>query len=37
MDSFLFYIDYYYNCIKFVDEFRFEQMICDKYTITKWK
>jgi len=25
------------GCIKFIDEFGFEQEVCDKYTVSKWK
>jgi len=25
------------GCIKFVDEYKFQQEICDKFTVTKWK
>jgi hypothetical protein len=25
------------GCVKFIDEFKFEQEVCDKFTISKWK
>ena len=25
------------GCVKFLDEFQFEQEVCDKFTISKWK
>ena len=24
------------GCVKFVDEFKFQQQVCNNYTITKW-